>query len=242
MKKIFTLCAALIAGAAFVQADEIIININGQQVKNGETVTVNTLEQEYFGKDDPDWDVTWGWEKFQVEPETCTMSVISDNGGELTSELIFVSNDVDSKSMIQCCGKFFGNCYSVSSSRTTTGEMKYTLAKGENDMNFFLPGSKNGLQLEWQLSSLPSDDSWKEFIKPGDKAEAKFKFATANTKFEFNVVFVFPDSSAVEGIEAENGLFDIYSIDGSLVRRNASDLTGLDKGIYIAGGKKVLVK
>lgn len=238
MKKIFTLCSLLIAGAAFATADEIIVEINGKRVENNSTVTVNTLEQKIFDAEHPDW----GWEKFQVEPEECLMKVISDNGGTLTSRLDYVSNDVNG-TMVQCCGKFFGNCYSVASTNPTSGDITFALSAGENDLNAFLAGSKNGLQLEWQLASLPSE-GWENSIKPGDKAEAKFTFNTGSASLTFNVVFVFPNlNNSVEGIEAaENGAFDVYSLDGSVVRRNATDLNGLDKGIYIANGKKVLVK
>ena len=35
---------------------------------------------------------------------------------------------------------------------------------------------------------------------------------------------------------------NIYSLDGRIVRRNASSLDGLSKGIYVYQGKKVVVK
>ncbi len=35
---------------------------------------------------------------------------------------------------------------------------------------------------------------------------------------------------------------DVYTINGQLVRKNASNLLGLPKGIYVVGGKKVVVK
>lgn len=55
--------------------------------------------------------------------------------------------------------------------------------------------------------------------------------------FEYNY-----DPAGVEGIAGENETFDIYGVDGRIVRRGANNLDGLAKGIYIAGGKKVLVK
>jgi len=240
MKKIFTFCAALVAGASFINADEIIVNFNGKQVQNGETVTVSTLEQAIFDPEFPEY----GWEKFQIEAEECGMTVKSDAGGTLTSEMIYVSDDLaDQSTSIQCCGKFFGSCYTVSSGRNTTGEITYPLAAGENDLSQPLPGSKNGLQLEWQLSSLPSV-GWESYIKEGDSAEVKMKFSTGNTSLEFNVRFVYTTgNAAVEGINAsDDAPFTIYGIDGSVVRRNAVDTLGLDRGLYIVKGKKVLVK
>jgi hypothetical protein len=35
---------------------------------------------------------------------------------------------------------------------------------------------------------------------------------------------------------------DVYSIDGRMVRKNATTMEGLPKGLYIRGGKKVVVK
>ena len=40
----------------------------------------------------------------------------------------------------------------------------------------------------------------------------------------------------------EPACFDVYSLSGVLVRRKASSLEGLPKGIYIVDGKKMVVK
>jgi len=34
----------------------------------------------------------------------------------------------------------------------------------------------------------------------------------------------------------------VYSTTGALVRRNATTLNGLPKGVYIVGGKKIVIK
>lgn len=36
--------------------------------------------------------------------------------------------------------------------------------------------------------------------------------------------------------------FNVYTIDGSQVKAGAANVEGLDKGIYIANGKKLLVR
>lgn len=60
------------------------------------------------------------------------------------------------------------------------------------------------------------------------------------------VTFVVPEkpSTAVEGIENASAakVFDIYTIDGILVRRQATSFDGLKRGVYIANGKKLIVK
>ncbi len=53
------------------------------------------------------------------------------------------------------------------------------------------------------------------------------------------------ETTGIDGISADSTLldhFNIYNVSGQLVRRNATSLDGLAKGIYIAGGKKYIVK
>ena len=62
---------------------------------------------------------------------------------------------------------------------------------------------------------------------------------------EMNVpVFKFEykhDASGISEVVSGNAS-DIYSVDGRLVRRAAQDTLGLEKGIYISGGKKFVVR
>ena len=53
--------------------------------------------------------------------------------------------------------------------------------------------------------------------------------------------------TAIEGIESSLEVSkrinsNIYNLNGQLVRSNSVSAEGLDKGIYIIGGKKVVVK
>ena len=48
--------------------------------------------------------------------------------------------------------------------------------------------------------------------------------------------------SGIGDISAEDGLQDVYSLSGQKVRLQAKDLKGLPAGVYIVGGKKVVVK
>jgi len=54
--------------------------------------------------------------------------------------------------------------------------------------------------------------------------------------------FYTPDTSGISPAAAEREAYDVYGIDGRLVRRAATDLTGLAPGIYISDGKKILIK
>lgn len=66
--------------------------------------------------------------------------------------------------------------------------------------------------------------------------------ATAKT---MNTVFVGEGGSvtAINDVQVSpQGSYDVYHINGMLVKKNAIDLNGLDKGIYIINGKKYVVK
>lgn len=69
--------------------------------------------------------------------------------------------------------------------------------------------------------------------------------ATLTEAKTMNTVFVGEGGSvtAIEDVHVSpQGSFDVYHINGMLVKKNAIDLNGLDKGIYIINGKKYVVK
>ena len=70
--------------------------------------------------------------------------------------------------------------------------------------------------------------------------------ASSGTKFFINGVEE-GEATAIEGIESSMEVSkrinsNIYNLNGQLVRSNSVSAEGLDKGIYIIGGKKVVVK
>ena len=51
------------------------------------------------------------------------------------------------------------------------------------------------------------------------------------------------NATGIENIEQNQAdIYDIYNLQGQLIRKNATSLNGLAKGIYIVNGKKVMVK
>lgn len=68
--------------------------------------------------------------------------------------------------------------------------------------------------------------------------------AVEGVYISINPVFtVTGDAEGVDKVSAElPEVFDIYSIDGTLVRHNATSIADLPKGLYIAAGKKIIVK
>lgn len=74
---------------------------------------------------------------------------------------------------------------------------------------------------------------------------ATFHIPTSTTAKIMNTVFVGEGGSvtAIDDVHVSpQGSFDVYHINGMLVKKNAIDLNGLDKGIYIINGKKYVVK
>ncbi len=97
------------------------------------------------------------------------------------------------------------------------------------------------------------------YVMPkGDKAvKAEFLTAAANSyipafrgyvelpaQTDARINVVFDDATGIHAATTEQleGIFNIYSIDGKLVRQNTESKIGLEKGIYIINGKKVVIK
>ena len=52
----------------------------------------------------------------------------------------------------------------------------------------------------------------------------------------------FGDVTGIEDIQTEGETFDVYNLRGQKVRTNVTNFNGLQKGVYIVNGKKVMVK
>ncbi len=82
-----------------------------------------------------------------------------------------------------------------------------------------------------------------QFQKAGEVSIRPFRayLQAASAPAKINVMF--DDATGIHAATAEQleGIFNIYSIDGKLVRQNG-DKMGLNKGVYIINGKKVVIK
>ena len=66
--------------------------------------------------------------------------------------------------------------------------------------------------------------------------------APAKTMF-FSIRGNSGETTSIEDVKTLAGkTFDVYSIDGMLVRKNATNLNGLAKGVYVVNGKKYIAK
>ena len=84
-----------------------------------------------------------------------------------------------------------------------------------------------------------------QFQKAGEVTISPFRAylqTAAATGAKINVFF--NDATGIHTATTEQleGIFNIYSIDGKLVRQNSNSKMGLNKGVYIINGKKVVVK
>jgi hypothetical protein len=87
-------------------------------------------------------------------------------------------------------------------------------------------------------------------IKP--EADGDYMFGFHDFSDAANSYYVYLDNvqlklAAATGIdelmtETRPSAFDVYSVSGVLLRRHATSLAGLPKGLYIVGGRKILVK
>ena len=51
------------------------------------------------------------------------------------------------------------------------------------------------------------------------------------------------ETTGIDGITTVDNINgDVYSVTGQLVKKNATTVKGLAKGVYVVNGKKVLVK
>ncbi len=52
----------------------------------------------------------------------------------------------------------------------------------------------------------------------------------------------FGDVTGIDGVQVEGEAFDVYNLRGQKVRSNVTNFNGLQKGVYIVNGKKVMIK
>ena len=84
------------------------------------------------------------------------------------------------------------------------------------------------------------------------QADGAYMFGFHDCSEEANSYYVFVDNVQLKQVEVSGtedrmaetrqSAFDVYSANGILLRRQATSLAGLPKGLYIVGGRKVLVK
>lgn len=135
------------------------------------------------------------------------------------------NEDFDTKQQVQFVGTYV-KCFD----NDLIPANSYVL-KGNND------GGTAGL---WYYRTVPTKTKgFRGWLQPANGHSAK------GIEYEIEGVVdqVNGDVTAIEGIEAEQQLnANIYNLNGQLVRQGATSTEGLPSGLYIVGGKKVVVK
>ncbi len=85
-------------------------------------------------------------------------------------------------------------------------------------------------------------------------SEATFFSEALHDNVVYSVTAVYPDGAESEPVEATvataltetrlfaNGPKDVYDLSGKLVRKGSTNLRGLQKGVYVVGGRKVILR
>ena len=153
--------------------------------------------------------------KSEIADNAYSGRVMGDTGNE----------DFDTKQQVQFVGTYV-NCYDNNNIPANS----YVL-NGNN------VGGTTGL---WYYRTVPTKTKgfrgWLETI--GDRPSKGIEYEINGVVDQVN-----GDVTAIEGIEAEQQHnANIYNLNGQLVRQGATSIEGLPSGLYIVGGKKVVVK
>lgn len=153
--------------------------------------------------------------KSEIADNAYSGRVMGDTGNE----------DFDTKQQVQFVGTYV-NCYDNNNIPANS----YVL-NGNN------VGGTTGL---WYYRTVPTKTKgfrgWLETI--GDRPSKGIEYEINGVVDQVN-----GDATAIEGIEAEQQHnANIYNLNGQLVRQGATSTEGLPSGLYIVGGKKVVVK
>ena len=134
-----------------------------------------------------------------------------------TTTPVYLSADVKTTTPVSVTFGDFTFCGSYEASISMAG--KYGVAD---------QGDVQKLMLGGEGSTLKATRAY--FTKSGDQP------AMININLDGN-------ATGIENIEQNQAdIYDVYNLQGQLIRKNATSLNGLAKGIYIVNGKKVMVK
>ena len=187
---------------------------------------------------------------------------ISSGNGEFNPEegCIVVSKPVSDETMSNLEGKdIFGEDFkdqytgivfkvaegkgSVKVEAQTTGNMVLKVKIGNNDPIEMELDGKLKITFPYNVS----EETLVYIYGSTKAAQAKryakgAKSAASGSLKIYGIEITRTGPSGIGDISTEDGLQDVYSLSGQKVRLQAKDLKGLPAGVYIVGGKKVVVK
>ena len=116
----------------------------------------------------------------------------------------------------------------------TAGNAAFTAnyaAKQGDGSQFVLPGAVTEEDLKLQATT-GKIGSFRAF----------FAIDGADSSAKFDVLFEDATGIHVASTDAIEAIFNVYSVDGRLVKRNSDSMIGLKKGVYVINGKKYIKK
>ena len=95
---------------------------------------------------------------------------------------------------------------------------------------------------EFKISFVPDNGYRLASFKMNGEETSKTYFDCFDAASNFVATFEPTGSDGIETVLIDGKSINIYSLQGKIVRKNAKDVIGLPKGVYIVNGRKVIVK
>ena len=206
-------------------------------------VVVKNVTRQY-GEANPVFEYTVEGAKLDGTPElTCEATAASAVG---TYDIVISKGTVTNYNV-----HFVNGTLTVTKAPLSVSVANYERFEGKTNPEFVIvyDGWKNGdtesvLTVKPTATTVATDLSpvgEYEIIVSGGEAQ-NYELSYANGK----LTVIADPAASVSSIEAGNGdnaaTFDVYTLSGVLLKKNATNLKSLAKGVYVVNGRKVVVK
>ena len=181
-----------------------------------------------------------GVKAYSLDTDSEGKTINLKEADNLAGETPYILHNTSNESATLTCGSETGDFNLTPSTKTVTAK------------NVIFHGNYkevNGTGVEYALQNASADDNNTLTLrKVGEGATIgtfRAYFTLANDQDAKEISFKFEDElTAIKDINVEDAakVNNIYSIDGKLVKANATSTNGLAKGVYIINGKKYIVK
>ena len=133
----------------------------------------------------------------------------------------------------------------ITKAQLTVTAQDSTREQGEENPEFALiySGWKNGEDESVLLKKPVATTTATKESEPGDYPITVSGGEAQNYELEYiGGVLTVTVPAGIDDVLASGKPFDVYTVNGVMVRRHATSLHGLPKGLYMVGSRKVIVK